>query len=82
MRTKFINWIQASFDSTEGASAKRLTAFAFMCLIIYTHFRYMDLSNSVEFLMVDCGTLLGALGITSYKDLQNKKIEKQDAQGD
>lgn len=70
---KLINYIGASFDThKQGASARKLSAFATMVLIVYAH-RFVTALNVVEVLAVDGGLLCVLLGITTYEKI---KLEK------
>lgn len=71
MKSKFLQWLQSSFDnSTKGSSSKKLSAFAFVLLSIYLHFWYCSLDYAVEFLIIDCSTILGLLGVSSWEKLK------------
>jgi len=70
-------WILGSFDTTfKGASAKKLTAFIFVILIIWLHCKYCELSNCIEFLLTDAGMVLALLGVSTWDKLRTNKIEK------
>ena len=65
-----MKFIVGSFTNEKnGASARKLTAFALMILIAYSHFKYVDLSNVVEVLIIDlCGVLL-CLGLVTAEQI-------------
>ena len=71
--------IWASFNNHEqGASARKLTAFALMCLVVYIHASQLTHENAVEFLIIDlCGVFL-ALGLVTFAQIIELKNGKQD----
>ena len=76
---KVFKWIFGSFDTTElGASAKKLTAFAFMLLVFYCHWKFVDLSNVVEVLIIDSSVVLTLLGVATYDKIQTRKQNSND----
>jgi hypothetical protein len=59
-----------SFDNSEGGfSARKLTAFGLMVLITYTHYKYVDLSNAIEAILIDLAGVLIALGIITMEQV-------------
>jgi hypothetical protein len=72
---KIFDYIGASFDnSKEGASARKLTAFALMICVAYLHYKFVDITTSVSFLIVDlCGVfmLLGIITAEQVIKLKN-----------
>lgn len=66
----FINKIILSFEnSKDGFSARKLTAFILILCICYIHFKFVDLQNAVEVLIIDlCGVLI-ALGIVTAQNI-------------
>lgn len=71
---KLTRWLIGSFDvGTEGGSAKKLTAFAFMVLVAWLHFVYVDKDNAIEFLIVDVSALLTLLGVSTIDKIQQLK---------
>jgi len=75
----FWQYIRASLDNlTPGASAKKLTAFILMALVVYIHFGYCRLSNCVEFLITDLTTITALLGVSTYESLKKKKNDETD----
>jgi hypothetical protein len=71
MKSKFLQWLQSSFDnSTQGSSSKKLTAFAFVLLSFYLHFFHCSIDYAVEFLIVDASVILGLLGVSSWEKLK------------
>ena len=79
---KAINDIWSSFNNYEkGASARKLSAFALMVLIAYAHYKYLDISNVVEVIIIDlCGVLIllglvTAQNILDYKKQSNETIK-------
>jgi multisubunit Na+/H+ antiporter MnhB subunit len=83
---EIFNYILASFDnSNDGASARKLTAFALMNCIAYLHIKHVDNNNSIYFHIVDLvgvGVLLGIITIEQIikfkngnKDNENNEIK-------
>ena len=73
---QFLKWIAASFNvSDQGSSAKKLTAFAFMVLVVYLHVRYVDHDNAIEFLIVDSSAVMTALGVATFDKIQSRKTK-------
>ncbi len=67
---KIINYISASLDTyRRGASARKLSAFAFMCCIIYAHIRFIDEGNVIETIWADIAGLLLCLGIVTIEQI-------------
>lgn len=71
---QIINDLWASFNNHElGASARKLTAFALMILVVYIHLKYVDVSNCIDALIIDlCGVSL-MLGLVTFSQLINLK---------
>lgn len=71
---KIIKDIWASFNNHEqGASARKLTAFALMCLVVYIHASQLTHENAVEFLIIDlCGVFL-SLGLITFSQIVELK---------
>jgi hypothetical protein len=68
------NIIQGVIDSfnnkqNEGMSARKLTAFLFSLLIIYIHVKFIDITNVIDALLIDSGTLLLLLGIITMEQI-------------
>ena len=80
---RFLKWIKGSFDISDvGASAKKLTVFAFVFLVFYLHFNYCEISNVVEFLLIDA-TMIGALlGVATFDKIQQRKSDKENPNND
>jgi len=70
MKNIFLNIIE-SFNNKQnvGFSARKLTAFSFMLLIVYLHCRFINTDNLIEALLIDCGTLLMLLGIITMEQV-------------
>ena len=67
---KLFQYIGSSFDThSQGASARKLSAFVTMLLIIYCH-RFVDSANIVEVIVADSGLLCVLLGITTYEKIK------------
>lgn len=75
---KLFIWLLGSFNINEnGGSAKKLTAFAFMVLTVFLHWKFVDKENAIEFLLVDVSAVLASLGIATFDKIQmrNSKTE-------
>lgn len=60
----------ASFNNQEGGfSARKLTSFALMILIAYVHYKYVDLSNAIEAILIDLAGVLLLLGIITFEQV-------------
>lgn len=67
---KLFTYIGSSFDThSQGASARKLSAFITMMLIVYGH-RFVTEANVVEVLVADGGLLCVLLGITTYEKIK------------
>jgi hypothetical protein len=72
-----MKFIVGSFTNEKnGASARKLTAFALMILIAYSHFKYVDLSNVVEVLIIDLSGVLLCLGLVTASNIIELKNGK------
>ena len=67
---KIIKDIWASFNNHEkGASARKLTAFALIVMIVYIHYKQLSADNAIEFLIIDlCGVFL-SLGLVTFAQI-------------
>jgi hypothetical protein len=68
---RIINTLIGSFDTIKenGFSARKLSAFALMVLIAYAHYKYLDISNVVEVIIIDlCGVLI-LLGLVTMEQV-------------
>ena len=76
---RFLKWLKGSFDVSEvGASAKKLTVFAFVFLVFYLHFNFCDKENVFEFLVTDV-TLIGTiLGVATLDKIQSRNQKNKD----
>lgn len=71
---KLIKWLSSSLDThSRGASARKLSAFAFMCCIIYAHIRFIDEGNVIETIWADIAGLLLCLGIVTIEQIVSLK---------
>lgn len=72
-----ISKILASFNTYEkGFSARKLTAFALMNLIVYIHYKQLSQDNATEFLIIDlCGVFL-SLGLVTFAQIIELKNGK------
>ena len=78
---KIFNDLWASFNNHEqGASARKLTAFALMVMIGYIHKTQLTHDNATEFLVIDlCGVFL-SLGLVTFSQIIELKNGKKDEQ--
>ena len=63
------NLINSLNNQDSGFSARKLTAFALMILIAYVHYKYVDLSNAIEAILIDLGGVLLLLGIVTFEQI-------------
>ncbi len=63
------NLINSLNNTDSGFSARKLTAFALMILIAYVHYKYVDLSNAIEAILIDLGGVLLLLGIITFEQI-------------
>ena len=63
------NLINSLNNQDSGFSARKLTAFALMVLIAYVHYKYVDLSNAIEAILIDLGGVLLLLGIVTFEQI-------------
>lgn len=69
MKNLFNN-LFASLNNQEGGfSARKLTAFSLMILIAYIHYKYVDLSNAIEAILIDLAGVLLLLGIITFEQI-------------
>lgn len=65
-----LKWLASSFDNySQGSSSRKLTAFAFMCCIIYLHLYFVTKESAYEFLLADMAVLLLIFGIIKMDDV-------------
>ena len=79
-----INKILGSFDNVKGQgfSARKLTAFALMLCIAFIHFRFVDINNAIEALIIDLSGVLLCLGIITAQNIiefRNNSNNQQNA---
>ena len=63
------NLINSLNNTDSGYSARKLTAFSLMILIAYVHYKYVDLSNAIEAILIDLGGVLLLLGIITFEQI-------------
>ena len=63
------NLINSLNNTDSGFSARKLTAFSLMVLIAYVHYKYVDLSNAIEAILIDLGGVLLLLGIVTFEQI-------------
>lgn len=69
-----------SFKNTNDNkfSARKLTAFTFVCFAGYIHYKYINTTNAIDGLIVDSVITLLLLGIITAQDvLKFKKSDKE-----
>ena len=74
------NKIIGSFDThtKNSFSARKLTSFALMPCVYYLHYRYVDMSNSISFLVADLLAILLFLGIVTFEQVIKFKNGESD----
>ncbi len=64
------NKLVLSFENSPGGfSARKLTAFVTMVLIVYCHFKYVRPENVVEVIIIDCCFISLLLGIVTVEQI-------------
>ena len=66
------------FNSKDGFSARKLTAFTLIACTVYLHWKYCDVSNAVEFLWADLVFACLFLGIVTAQNIIDIKHGKRD----
>jgi hypothetical protein len=66
---KLSNILNSFNNSSEGFSARKLTAFAFVLFTLYIHLRYIDKSNAIEALTIDGLMILLLLSIITFEQI-------------
>ena len=69
MKNLINNLINSLNNTDSGFSARKLTAFALMVLIAYIHYKYVDLSNAIEAILIDLAGVLLLLGIITFEQV-------------
>ena len=64
---KFI--LESFINEPGGASARKLTAFAFMLCIAWIHFNYVNHANAISALIIDVSAALLSLSIITAENL-------------
>lgn len=79
-----IYWIKGSFEIDGGASARKLSAFTVILLIVIAHIKWFknslianDFSLLPEVLAIDFGYIAAALGMKTYESVQKMKNENK-----
>ena len=76
MKNLFNNLFNSLNNQDSGFSARKLTAFALMVLIAYIHYKYVDLSNAIEAILIDLAGVLLLLGIVTMEQIIRFKGDK------
>ncbi len=67
---KPLNFLLASFrNEPGGASARKLTAFAFMLCVAWVHLKYVNHENAIAALVIDVSAALLSLSIITAENL-------------
>ena len=76
---KLLQNLSESFGTIhrKGFAARKLTAFAFMLLTTYLHYKYVDKTNVIEALMIDCSMILLLLGLVTFEQIIALKNGKE-----
>lgn len=75
--------IIGSFNNSPiGFSGRKLTAFWFMLLATYVHWKHLSGENETMFLLIDAGTALLCLGIITFEQVLKFKNGKDAGQTD
>jgi len=75
--SSFIEHIFLSLDnSPTGASARKLTAFTLMFYVGYLHIKFVDQTNSFNFLVADLISVGVMLGLVTAEQLIKFKNDK------
>ena len=69
MKTIFLKIISTFDNHSSGFSARKMTAFAFVCFLAYLHKFHATDGNAVEFAIIDVSGALIALGIITAEQL-------------
>jgi hypothetical protein len=65
-----LNFLLASFrNEPGGASARKLTAFAFMLCVGWIHLKYVNHENAIAALIIDVSAALLSLSIITAENL-------------
>lgn len=65
-----LNHIHGSLTTNkDGYSARKLSAFLFMGLVVFIHAKYLSNESAYEFLIVDCAMILILLGIVTIQNI-------------
>lgn len=75
---KFItDWYSSLFNNKDGMSARKLTAFATMAMIVYLHIQFVDKDNVVDVIFWDQIFVLLLLGIVTAANLVELRTGQQ-----
>jgi len=82
--TTFINKLMKSFGvHDDGFSARKMTAFIVVLLIVYTHYKWLkscysnnDFGLLPQVLMIDFTALLTLLGLTTWEKIKTMQSDK------
>ena len=65
-----LNFLLASFrNEPGGASARKLTAFAFMLCVAWVHLKWVNHENAIAALIIDVSAALLSLSIVTAENL-------------
>lgn len=71
---KVLDWIFPFRNTTEGSSARKLTAFALTLCVIYVHIKFVNHRNAVEVIIIDLLAILLLLGIVTIQNIIELKM--------
>lgn len=79
---KILSYVFTALDThtKNGASARKLSAFVIILLVVATHIKWISLGDFTHLeavLIIDFGFIAGCLGMTTYETIT--KIKKNEA---
>lgn len=78
---KILSYVFSGLDThSKGASARKLSAFVIVLLVIVTHVKWISLGDFTQLetvLIIDYGFIAGCLGMTTYETIT--KLRKNEA---
>ena len=69
MKQLVIKLLSTFDNNTKGLSARKLTAFAFVCCILYIHIKFLTPDNAIEALLIDLAGVLILFGLIKAEQL-------------
>ena len=81
---QFVKWIQGSFEVDGGASARKISAFTIIVLVVMAHISWLknsfindNFSLLSEILIIDFSFISALLGMKTWEGVQKMKNDKQ-----